>query len=1525
MKCHAREHANIMTYVQVINGTSGVDILFGGTGNDLLTGGGGSDVFVISKGYGSDTVSDFQAGAGGDVLRVQNYGFATFANFLAAAHQVGSDIVVTLSTSETLTLQNVTLSSLTAENVALDNPLPTSGAINNTGGVAPADTTLTTGAMNDSLQAGGTGVTLVGGTGDDTYYVYDHNTKINEQVNAGIDTVVDWSYDGYNLAGAPNVENLRLTGSLSAPASGNDLNNIIIGNSGNNVINGGGGNDVLTGGAGSDTFVIATGNGNDIITDFQTGAGGDILQLNRTDFRTLADVTAAMKQVGTDAVLTLASGETITLENANVQNFTTANVSITSLPTELIQTFNDDFDSLSAGQDPHLTWRTSYAWSGTASYTLAGEQEVYVDPSFVGLPGTQSSTALGLNPFSIQDGHLVITAQPIPASDAAYVGNHPFSSGMISTENSFVQTYGVFEMTATLPNTTGAWPAFWMLPINTHGLNTELDPLEAFGQDSDRVHWGFRSSTTATQGYWADTSDLTVGEHTFAVEWTPYSLTYFVDGIEVGQEATPADMNTAMYMIANLAMGGSWVGNADPTTTATMTIDSINAYQLPEYTLAHYTLLTSGVATNTITGTAAADILVGTSGNDLIDGAGGADTMSGGAGDDTYIVTDPNAKIVEGYGGGVDTVKSSVTYTLPDYVENLTLTGSAAINATGNSQSNIIIGNDAANVITGGLGNDILTGGGGADAFVVNSGDGSDIITDFAPGSAAGHDVVQLNGFAFTSFSDIQAAMTQVGSDVYLALTSQDTLVFRNSTVAAFTGDDFQLPPTLPIGGTITSWISGNASSRIVYGTAANDKITAVNSDDTLVGWTGDDTYVINNPNQKIVENPGGGIDSVEAWSSYTLPANVENLTLMTGGLTGIGNELANRIVGSSGDDILQGGGGNDWIFGGAGNDTFVYLAASGNVTIADFHVLTSPNAEHDKLILKGYDAGAYLTNVGDQWTVHYAAGTDTLRIAGVTQLSSSDFSFVSTSSTTTTTMSMAGLTAPTISLAGSGLANGGITNANHLTLTGLAQAGVTISIFDQTTKIGTATADATGAWSFGTATLSDGTHMFTAIAADGSGDLSGSSTNVGITVDTIAPAAPNVTSFAPDSNVAGDGATNANQVVLTGTADVGSTVGIYDGTIQVGTATVDASGNWTFATGTLADGTHAFASKAVDAAGNVSGASAALNVTVDTVAPRAPTLVSDVLASGNSLSISGTAEASATIKLYEGTTFLGTGVADSHGTWNINTGSLAAGAYALTASATDAAGNVSNLSNVLDPVIGTVIESSGSTSLVGFGNNFYLDSKSGGSDLELKYGGAPFVAGQFGAWVPLGAEATSSGYDVAWKSTATGLYTVWSTDSSGNFTSNLLSNVPGTSGALESMETTFHQDLNGDGVIGVVPTTIEASGSTSLVQVGSNYFLDPLAAGTGPELKYGGATVVAGQFGAWWVPLGAEATSSGYDVAWKNTTTGLYTVWSLDSNGNFTSNLLSNVSGTSVALESIENTLHQDLNGDGIIDTPPR
>jgi serralysin len=229
-----------------------------------------------------------------------------------------------------------------------------------------------------------------------------------------------------------------------------------------------------------------------------------------------------------------------------------------------------------------------------------------------------------------------------------------------------------------------------------------------------------------------------------------------------------------------------------------------------------------------------------------------------------------------------------------------------------------------------------------------------------------------------------------------------------------------------------------------------------------------------------------------------------------------------------------------------------------------------------------------------------------------------------------------------------------------------------------------------------------------------------------------------------------------------------------------------------------------------------------------------------------------------------------------------------------------------------------TVIEAFGSTSLVQVGAYDYLDSISTGSGPQLKYGGAPVVAGEFGAATPIGAEATSTGYEVAWHVTGTDQYGVWYTDSSGNYLSNI-GLVSGTSSTLESLETSFHQDLNGDGVIGIVTAVIESSGSTSLTEVGNNYYF--YNGGVGPELKYLGAPVVAGQF-AGVTPIGAEATSTGYEVAWHVTGTDQYGVWYTDSSGNYLSNI-GLVSGTSSTLESLETSFHQDLNGDGTIGIP--
>src|SRR6516225_9114681 len=236
-----------------------------------------------------------------------------------------------------------------------------------------------------------------------------------------------------------------------------------------------------------------------------------------------------------------------------------------------------------------------------------------------------------------------------------------------------------------------------------------------------------------------------------------------------------------------------------------------------------------------------------------------------------------------------------------------------------------------------------------------------------------------------------------------------------------------------------------------------------------------------------------------------------------------------------------------------------------------------------------------------------------------------------------------------------------------------------------------------------------------------------------------------------------------------------------------------------------------------------------------------------------------------------------------------------------------------------------TTIEQFGATSLVESGNNYFL-SPNGGAAIELSYGGAPVVDGQFGQIAPIGAEQTASGYLVAWKVPGVDQYSVWVTDGNGNYLSNTLTSVSGTSPALQSIETSFHQDLNGDGLIGLSPppspTVIEQFGAINLVESGGNYFLYPNG-GSAIELSYGGAPVVDGQFdqfGGHWVPIGAEQTASGYEVAWKIAGADQYTVWYTDNSGNYLSSAFNSASGTSAALESFEPSFQQDLNGDGVI-----
>ncbi len=209
------------------------------------------------------------------------------------------------------------------------------------------------------------------------------------------------------------------------------------------------------------------------------------------------------------------------------------------------------------------------------------------------------------------------------------------------------------------------------------------------------------------------------------------------------------------------------------------------------------TVLRSATPTNTIVGGANALPLVGTAQADSITGGGLGHPMSGLLGDDTYKIKSLFDSVSEAAGQGNDTISVAGTkgtdaikwWYLPDNVENLVLSG--VITGFGNSQQNIIDGSTGTQVIVGGGGNDILTGGVAADTFHFSTGSGYDVVTDF---SSADGDLIRLQGYGLYQFSQVQAAMTQVGGDVILQLSPTDAIKFLGTTLASFHATDFLLP-----------------------------------------------------------------------------------------------------------------------------------------------------------------------------------------------------------------------------------------------------------------------------------------------------------------------------------------------------------------------------------------------------------------------------------------------------------------------------------------------------------------------------------------------------------------------------------------------------------------------------------------------------------------------------------------------------------------------------------------------------------
>ena len=339
------------------------------------------------------------------------------------------------------------------------------------------------------------------------------------------------------------------------------------------------------------------------------------------------------------------------------------------------------------------------------------------------------------------------------------------------------------------------------------------------------------------------------------------------------------------------------------------------------------------------------DTLTGGNGSDLLDGGTDADRMAGGRGDDTYVVDHARDTITENANSGRDLVQSSVSYSLANlrHVEDITLTGTANINANGNRMANTIIGNAGNNVLTGGAGSDVFV-------FLAPTG-GQDIITDFVAGTAG--DILHISQ-AITGAANVKEVIDGFvinGADLVLNLpTNGGSITLKGAAGRVLTENNIRFVITPIEGGEGDDTVNGTVNKDILNGKAGNDLLLGLAEDDILNGNEGNDTL-----------EGGVGADALDGGAgtdtaSYSTSATAVQVSLEAGtaaggdaagdtlvsieNLTGSGfddelegNDAANRLEGGAGLDILFGLGGDDSLFGGAGGDYL--LGGQGNDTLS--------------------------------------------------------------------------------------------------------------------------------------------------------------------------------------------------------------------------------------------------------------------------------------------------------------------------------------------------------------------------------------------------------------------------------------------------------------------------------------------------------------------------------------------------------------------------------------------------------------
>src|SRR5262249_6457577 len=243
---------------------------------------------------------------------------------------------------------------------------------------------------------------------------------------------------------------------------------------------------------------------------------------------------------GPDVVLNLGAGQSITFRNETIAQFKASDFQLPAYLPNMTLRFDDEFNTFVSSPMGTQGWMTQ---GGNVWRTLSSNNELEY----------YSDSSVGVNPFSDANGILTITAAP--GSNPLGL---PYNSGIITTEHSFNFEYGLVEVNAKLPAGDGLWPAIWLLPSSL-GWPPEIDILELLGSNPNvyyaSTHSGANNTSVPNTVYSGDTS---AAFHTYGVDWEPDTITFYFDGNPVATEATPADMHQPMYMLINLAVGGSW-------------------------------------------------------------------------------------------------------------------------------------------------------------------------------------------------------------------------------------------------------------------------------------------------------------------------------------------------------------------------------------------------------------------------------------------------------------------------------------------------------------------------------------------------------------------------------------------------------------------------------------------------------------------------------------------------------------------------------------------------------------------------------------------------------------------------------------------------------------------------------------------------------------------------------------------------------------------------------------------------------